>query len=528
MKSTRWTFLAGLTVVGSLLLSACGTDQNAATSVSNAGNGAATAVTGAGNGAATAAMGAGDAAATAAAAAGTAAAGAGNGAATAVTGGGNNAATAVTGAGNGAATAVTGAGTAVTGAMGGTFDPTKVKKLTVENGATIRISTWGDTSEQAVNRAMLDRFKQVYPNITVTYEPQPDNYTTKLKAQISGKTEPDVFYVEPSASSEFVDANVLQDLTPALTEEGMSADNYIPSLIAIFSRNGKIYGLPKDFGSLAVFYNTDMVSKMNAAPPKDGWTQADFRTFAKTLTQGTDPSTKIFGTDAPPQSQRWLPFAFANGAKLLDSTNKKCMINSAEGVSSLDYWYGMWKDKIAADPKPDTGSDWEGVAFGKQRIASAISGGWLVPFMAKPENGYTGVKYDVAPLPVGTAGKGNLLFTNAYAASARSKFPKAAAALVAFLAGPDNQEAVLQTGFALPTLKGFDNDAFFKGTGVANHADAILYAAGTYGTVDYYGPATDAIHKALDDAMTRVNAGSQTTKAALDQACQEIDSSMTP
>src|SRR5205814_7318731 len=144
---------------------------------------------------------------------------------------------------------------------------------TVEPGATLRVSSWGDTSEQGVNKAALDRFNKVYPDVKITYEPQPSDYQTKLLAQVKGGSEPDVFYVDPGLGYQFIPNGILLDLTPALAETGRSKDDYFPALIDVFTgKDGKVYGLPKDFGSLAIFYNTDMVAKTGAPTPKDGWT----------------------------------------------------------------------------------------------------------------------------------------------------------------------------------------------------------------------------------------------------------------
>jgi multiple sugar transport system substrate-binding protein len=183
----------------------------------------------------------------------------------------------------------------------------------------------------------------------------------------------------------------------------------------------------------------------------------------------------------------------------------------------------MYKDKIATQPA-DVGAGWSGEALAKKRIASTAQGGWLIPFLDDPKANF-GVKYDVAPLPVGkSGGKADLLFFNAWSASAKTKFPKAAAALVLFLGSRENEDAILQTGFALPTLKGMENDPYFQGTGVANRASAILYKTAEYGTPDYYGGINDPkVKKAINDATQRVYAKQQTPKQALDQACQEVD-----
>jgi len=91
-------------------------------------------------------------------------------------------------------------------------------------------------------------------------------------------------------------------------------------------------------------------------------------------------------------------------------------------------------------------------------------------------------------------------------------------------ASRENEGAILQTGFALPALKGFDNDPFFQKPEVASKISKIIYQTGAYGTPDYYGGINDTkIKKAINDATQRVFAKQQSSKDALDQACSEVD-----
>jgi len=288
-RSTKWMLPLALLVISSMLLAACGADATATT--------------------APAAAPTDTVAAPAAAPTDTVAAPA--------------AAPTDTTAAGGAATATTGGTTG-----GSTFDPTAYKKNAVESGATLRVSSWGDTSEQGVNSDAIKRFNQIYPDIKITYEPQPSDYQTKLLAQIKGGSEPDVFYIDPGLGYQLIPNNVLLDLTPALAETGRSKDDYFPSLINTFiGKDGKIYGLPKDFGSLAIFYNTDMVK----TPPKEGWTQDDFAAFVKENNSGSGQA-QVFGFSTDPDFERWGAFALANGGKIID--NNKCVINSDIGVAT--------------------------------------------------------------------------------------------------------------------------------------------------------------------------------------------------
>ena len=401
------------------------------------------------------------------------------------------------------------------GMVGGDFDPSKVKKIEVESGATLRVSGWGNPSEQQVTRDMLDRFTKVYPDVKINYEPIPDDYTTKLKTQISGGSEPDVFYVDAVLADELIDSSKLLKLNDSMTAAGVKKGDYYDTLINIFSRGEDVYGLPKDFGTLAAFYNTGLAK----SAPKANWNWNDFKAWAQENTTGDDPNSKVYGTMLLPDNARFLAFALANGVKIVKDDNTTD-INSPEAIEALDFYYGMVKEGMAAGSAEDLSVGWPGEAFGKERIVSALEGGWMVPFLADPQGGYGDVKYTAVALPQSNkGGKGNLLFTNAYSASAITKFPKAAAALVAFLAGPENQGAVLRSGFALPTIKGFEGDAYFKDHPV----DAVLFESLNYGTVHYFGKNHGKILDSINNALKSVFSGAADSKTALDNAAGEIN-----
>jgi multiple sugar transport system substrate-binding protein len=411
--------------------------------------------------------------------------------------------------------------TPTTGGMtGSTFDPTKVKKLEVESGATLRLSGWSSTpAELEIVRAQLDRFKQVYPEVTVNYEPIAGDYNAAFKTMVSGGNEPDVFYAGGPLAEELIAANKLLELNSAMDSAGVKSDAYYEQLISIFSKDGKVYGLPKDFGTLALFYNTDMVT----TPPKAGWNWNDYSEFVKANTTGSG-NEKVFGVMHPPDNARWLPFAIANGAKVINDDGTTTGINSPEAVEAMDFYYGLLKDGNAGLAS-DVAAGWPGEAFGKKRTASAIEGGWMIPFLNDPASGFD-VNYKAVELPVSPKGnKGNLLFTNSYSAAAKTQYPKAASALVLFLSGPENQREVMLTGFALPTLKNdasgkpFKDDPYFT-----DHPDeAVLFASLEYGTVHHFGPAHDKIGDSINKALERVIRGQQGSKESLDQAAQEIN-----
>ncbi|HEX6606203.1 MAG TPA: sugar ABC transporter substrate-binding protein [Chloroflexia bacterium] len=401
------------------------------------------------------------------------------------------------------------------------FDPAAYRKNAVEPGAHLRVSSWGDTSEQQVVRDALARFQQVYPGITITYEPQPSDYGTKLLAQVKAGAQPDVFYLDVDLPYQLIPHQVLLDLRPALTEVGRSKDDYFPALTGVFlGPDGQVYGLPKDFTSMALFYNTDLVT----TPPKPGWTQADFTAWVKANTTGSG-QTRVFGFASDLVFfLYWGNFALANGARVLD--NNRCAINSPAGVTTLDWFYGLYQDHVLA-LSADVSAGWEGEAFAKQRAASIVVGGWINPYLTDPKAAF-GVHYDAVPLPLGQGGaRATTLGFAGWGAAAQTRFPRAAAALVLFLTSRENEGAILQTGFALPSLKGMETHPFFQGSSTLSRISRLLYEGASYGQPGVWGgPANPQIQQALNEATERVFAGMQTSRQALDQACQEIDAAL--
>jgi multiple sugar transport system substrate-binding protein len=402
------------------------------------------------------------------------------------------------------------------------FDPAAYRKNAVEPGAQLRISNWGDASEQKVVSDALERFSQVYPEVRITHEPVPTEYGAKLLSQIYSNTQPDVFYLDVNLPYQLMPYDLLLDLTPALVEVGRSKDDYFPGLTEVFlGKEGEVYGLPKDFTSMAIFYNVDLVK----SPPKAGWTQDDFTAWVKENTVGSG-QTRVFGFASDPVFfPYWGNFALANGAQVIDD-NGRCAVNSPAGVSTLEWLYGLYKDKFLALPS-DVSAGWEGEAFAKKRAASIVVGGWVNPFLNDPRAAFD-IHYDAVPLPAGTTGtRATMLGFAGWGASARSKFPRAAAALVLFLTGEENQRAILQTGFALPSLKGMENDPFFQGSSTLSKISRVLYEGASYGVPGAWGGAANPkVQQALNDAAERVFAGVQTGRQALDQACQEIDEAL--
>ena len=160
------------------------------------------------------------------------------------------------------------------------------------------------------------RFNAIYPNVKITYEPQPDNFQTKIKADFAGSTEPDVFYLDSSLMTALAPEGLLLPLDDAMQAGSVKADDYVGELVSLFQADGKTYALPKDQGSLALFVNNDMAQKAGVDPASLK-TWDDVTAAAQKMTSGEGPA-KVYGMCANADSQRGTAFILQTGNPIIE------------------------------------------------------------------------------------------------------------------------------------------------------------------------------------------------------------------
>jgi multiple sugar transport system substrate-binding protein len=243
------------------------------------------------------------------------------------------------------------------------------------------------------------------------------------------------------------------------------------------------------------------------------------QTDAQKLTKNAGSPNSVYGISMSADLSRWGAFLIANGGSVLNSDGTQATFNNDAGVKSLEYYDSFLKNNTGTLPT-GVGAPWNGDAFGKQPVAMAIEGGWLIPYLAQT---YQSVQYDIAPLPVAPNGKrANLIYTNAWAGYSGTKHPDATWQLIRYMTGTDVQTSQLNAGFALPTLKSLANASYF-----ASHPGfKTLFDAADYGYADYYGPQDQAIHNTVATAMQSVMLNKQTAQQALDDAAKKVNNQL--
>lgn len=390
-----------------------------------------------------------------------------------------------------------------------------ITPIEVEDGAVLRVTSWGDSAEQAINTESFARFNELYPNVTIEYQPQASDYQTKIKADAAGNTLADVFYLDSGLMQSLAPEQLLLDLSPYLSEGGVSLDAFPPSLLELFQLDGKTYGLPKDFNPLVLFVNNQMAEAAGVDPASittwEAWQQA-----SQQMTTG-EGNAKVFGMCTIADAQRFGALILQQGIPIVDGTTAN--FTDPKAVEAVNFWYDMYANGNAQLPK-ELGSDWCGQAFGEGKVAMTLEGGWMVPYLAKD---FPAIEYTALALPTPPTGdRSSLLFTNAWAASANTQYPKAAAALVMYLTSADNQRPILDVGFALPT----NNSILEDPNATSSPTTQILLEAAEYGTVAdiaFSLAHKDDVIKALNNNIEAAFLGQSDIQLALETAKLEAE-----
>jgi multiple sugar transport system substrate-binding protein len=339
---------------------------------------------------------------------------------------------------------------------------------------TIRYVLW-DSNQLPAYQKCAQAFQSKNPKIQVKIEQKGwDDYWGGLTTQFVAGNAPDVITDHLSKYPEFVKTRQLAPLDDFIARDRVATDIYFPGLAELWKgQDGKTYGMPKDWDTIAIFYNKKYARDAGISEQQLNslnWNPRDGGTFEKTVAhltvdkngkRGDEPgfdksNVKIYGLGLENSGggygqTQWSHFAVSNGWQF---TNKnpwgtQYRYDDPKFIETIAWWRSLiqkgYMNSLAASA---SGVGLQGT-FGAGKYAMTTDGDWQL----KTYFGYKGIDVGIAPLPVGPTGKRASMF-NGLADSiwAGSKLKAAAWQWVKFLASPECQNIVGQQAVVFPAI----------------------------------------------------------------------------
>ncbi|MGO4692143.1 ABC transporter substrate-binding protein [Glaciibacter sp. 2TAF33] len=124
---------------------------------------------------------------------------------------------------------------------------------------TVVWSTWGTPEELTRYEDFNKDFMKRHPDIKVKLQPVASygDYHSKLLAQLTSNTAPDVFYIGDDKIGQFVDAKVLMPLTKLMDSDASQTkpDDFFPGLFGAAKTGDEIYAAPNDSNPDVLWYD---------------------------------------------------------------------------------------------------------------------------------------------------------------------------------------------------------------------------------------------------------------------------------
>lgn len=207
-------------------------------------------------------------------------------------------------------------------------------------------------------------------------------YWTKLEASVTGGEAADIFWVNVLHAAEYVEAGIMKDLTAV--GEALDVDaNFPAALVGGYTVDGKLYAIPKDFDTNAIFYNKEIFDKAGVAYPEDGMTFEDFAAKCKELKDaGLDEGTFPTAINRNSGQTTYYATIAANGGYILNEDTTKAGWNLPETIGGIQPWVDLVLDGYSpnlqqmSDTTPDA-------MFSAGKLAMYLAGNYMIPEFAQ-------------------------------------------------------------------------------------------------------------------------------------------------
>jgi multiple sugar transport system substrate-binding protein len=339
-----------------------------------------------------------------------------------------------------------------------------------------------------------------------------------------------------------VSNDLLVDLAPYLRRDRLDTSIYTPGLLDVWGRDGRQFGMPKDWDTVALLVNIDLARKAGITMeqlrnmdwnPKDG---GSFEQVMRRLTidaAGNDASSPRFdprhvavhgfqtaGAGGMIGQTEWSHFAVSNGFGYQDKPwSGKFHYDDPRLVDTIAWIAGLPARGLSASYQDSKGLGADGM-FVAGRTAMIAEGSWMIDYFARAAK----FQYAWLPLPRGPSGQ-RATMRNSLADSiwVGSRVKDEAWKWVRYMASPDCQRVVAGYGVVFPSIEGLPAQSVAAQRKRGIDSSAFLQMSREHTFLTPIADNSAQIDALMKNAIESVLMGQQTAPVALKEANDRIN-----
>jgi len=326
---------------------------------------------------------------------------------------------------------------------------------------------------QDSTKGIVDNYnKQNKKGVTLKFvfipQTQGSQADEKLLTAVAGGTPPALHYADRFTVPQFAQQGFFTDITDLAQTAGVKGDDYYPFAWAEATYKDKIYALPFDTDTRALWYNKDIMKEAGLDPEKPPTTLDELRAATKALTKkdGNGNVTR-YGFN-PLYDQAWsYTWGFAFKGEFQDPKTKKITTAHPNNIKAMQF-VKDFVDEIGVDAIDAMISACAGTACNDQndyfwtgQSAMTCSGNWKV---AQAHKYKPDVNYGVVPMPGpdGPAPFASWAGGWSWAVPKGNKDVEAAFDALSYMCGAEGQLKYCKDTFHIPTNIKTSEDPFFR------------------------------------------------------------------
>lgn len=386
---------------------------------------------------------------------------------------------------------------------------------TADGEVTLTYSIWDAVQEPGM-KAAADAFNEQNEGVHVNVEVTPwDQYWTKLESSAQGQNLPDIFWMHSNEIAKYSEGNVLLDLTETVENGDIDLSKYPAELNTLYEVEGELLGIPKDYGTIGLWYNTELFDEAGLDYPDETWTWDDLLENAIEL---TDVENNVYGFLAPlNREEGYHNFIHQNGGQVLSDDKKQSGFRDQATVDAVQWYVDL---STVHGVSPNAGAFAENTPmsyFQSGRAAMLFQGSWMTGEIANNE--YTNGVADVTVLPAGEE-RASIFNGLANSVSANTDHPEEALRFLEFLSSEEGMILQGQEGGAIPAYDGADSS--FVGAYPQFNTQAFLDMM-DYGVIKPYSKYTARWEDAENTALIPVFNGTETVEEIAEQLITGVE-----